>query len=378
MATGRCVSTINDVGCSFDSKLVFTKDNKMLITFSANDKLRAWLIPRKFPMNGFEFCRPQTLPELSAADRKAEKNILLAENYILEKKYRKAYQALRLAQEDVNYRFDTRVNRALQHLHEIGRKKQILNHRCLFTMMEEHKASVTALRFVDERNLVSGAGYGGLQHWDLSKGVCIGGLQGHRDAVRKIVSTDSGRIIATIDEKNRMRVWDLTGRQCTAFFDFSGHQDTFNHLTLNADGTLAFSVRGGKEGFLWNLEIGELEYQIDLPLEGKISQALFSTDGSSILVQYENRSWFQIDSKSGHFEKLKGLEPGEPDCPVDISSDSDRLSLNLRTSNGRDTVLLGHHHRILSHALLDNARMIVSGDAEGTIKLWELDWDLGF
>jgi len=378
MATGRCLCTINDVSCSFDSKIVFTKDSKMLITFSEQHKLRAWQIPRKFPMSGFELCRPQSLPELSAADRKAEKNILLAENYTLKKNYRKAYQALRLAQEDVNYRFDIRVNRMLQRLHEIGRKKQLINHRCLFTMIEEHKSPVTALRFINERNLVSAADYGGLQHWDLTKCVCIGGLQGHRDAVRDITSTDSGRIIATVDEKNHMRVWDLASRPCTAFFDFSGHPDIFNHLTLNADGTLAFSAKGGVEGFLWNLEIGEIEYQIDLPLESKISQALFSGDGRSILVQYGNRSWFQIDSKSGHFEKLKVPLPGKFDCPVDISISSDRLSLNLRTGNGPDTVLRGHHHPILSHALSNNARMVASADAEGTIKLWELDWDLGF
>jgi WD40 repeat protein len=378
MSSGRCLSSITEVDCGYESKLEFSQDQTQLLAFSEKDGLRVWHLPHRFPDAGYEFCRPHSAFEVTTAGKKAERNILEAQALLRQKNDRRAYRLLRSAQDDPNYVFDHRIIQMLRLLQKKGRKIGIQNSRCLHTMVTEPKAPITALAFVDEASILSGASYGGLYLWDFQRAKCQGELRGHSDAISKIVVAPHGGPLVTVDKNKRMRVWDIRQRKCMAYFDYFSYEDLFHHLSVSPDGKKAFSTNGKNKGLIWDLEIEEMDDQFDLPVQNNLIHAQFSFDGNSIFIKTDDNSWFKMNLFS------KQWEPAIKDYPMSKSGHlgativKDTLLLHEMISGKEWGILRGHQEPIRTFAISPDELYLVSGDEAGKIKVWEFDWQLKF
>lgn len=378
MSSGRCLSSITGIDCSYESKLEFSKDQTQLLAFSKKDGLRAWHLPHKFPVASYEFCRPHSALEVATTSQKAERYILEAQESLRQGNDQRVYRLLRSAQDDANYVFDNRIIHMLRLLQKKGRKIGIQNSRCLHTMETEPKAPITALAFVDETIILSGASYGGLYLWDYQRAECHGELRGHFEAISKIVAVPNGGPVLTVDNNKRMRVWDIRQKKCTAYFDYSSYEELFHHLSVSPNGKIAFSTNGKNQGVIWDLEIEEMDDQFDLPVQNNLNHAQFSPDGNSIFIKTNDDSWFKMNLLSKHWEPAIKDYPFSKSGHLGATIIKEKLLLREMISEKEWGILRGHQESIRTFAISPDELHLVSGDEAGKIKVWEFDWKLKF
>lgn len=208
----------------------------------------------------------------------------------------------------------------------------------------------------DGRLAVVGSADGGVRLWDLETGRHMTTLRGEDSTPSRVSREDvrvtalwigsDGRLAASAD-RGAIRLWDLASGQCLHVLRApetagSVFPESISALCLSADGRFALS--SGQASWplrLWDTATGECVRELEA-LGGWAKQARFTTDGRFAVATHTNEIgvW---DIESG--KCLRSLEfPGK----------------------GRPTSL----------ALSRDSRFVLTGDSAGTIRRWELDWEL--
>ena len=181
-----------------------------------------------------------------------------------------------------------------------------------------------------------------LSTWDVQRNQKIGPVSqvpGGESAVGLAVSAGRTRL-AYGTEKGEIVLWDLSKGLGVRTFENGGVRA--ESLAFSADGTVLAAGRGNESVVLWNLETGQELGRLTGP-EGTVSALAFSQDGNrfvaaATLLDYKILIW----------------------------------DLTLR----RHAVLLtGHRRDILSLSFSPDGERLASGDAEGTIRVWNLGGD---
>lgn len=208
---------------------------------------------------------------------------------------------------------------------------------CLGTL-EGHEGVVTAVELIQFNSsnqlMVSGSNQGGIRLWDLAEQKCLSTLNGHSKDVTKIIHIPNSRHLITSSKDGTIKFWDFHSGNCLKLLQ--AHKGSVNAIRLSPDNRRLVSVGRDKKINIWDPLSGE---QID-SFEANVTNVkdvVFSSQGKHLILGgKDSLEIWDLDSK----QVLTKLE--------------------------------GHTGSVSSLALTQEETLLVSGSADGTIKVWDL------
>jgi len=194
-------------------------------------------------------------------------------------------------------------------------------------------------------------------------------LEGHSDFVRCVqFSTDAKQLVSGSDDKT-VRLWDVgSGKQLKQFF---GHSAPINDVRFSSDDTMLVSCSGHPHDNdnsvrLWDVETGkELK-----KLEGH------SKDNKDCTCEFYHwgKKANPACSVQGHSGRVFACEFA-PDAKTIVSGSEDETLKIWNVASGTcQATLEGHSEYVICLQFNPtNPRQLVSGSADKTIRLWDVD-----
>ncbi|MFN5396885.1 MAG: eIF2A-related protein [Pseudanabaena sp.] len=193
----------------------------------------------------------------------------------------------------------------------------------------------------DGKIIASGNADNTIRLWDL-EGKKLLTLAGHRNRVRVVAFSPKNEMIASGSIDNTIKVWNLDGKE---LLTLTGHVQGVSSVVFSPDGKMIASGSADHTIKLWNLKDKNLR----------------------VLVEHHNVNSVVFSSLCGDSLNNYGTT---------LISGSDN-SIKLWDIKGIEILALtGHSEEVRSVAYSHNSKLIASGSADQTIKLWNLDGEL--
>ncbi|KAH8593231.1 WD repeat domain-containing protein [Bisporella sp. PMI_857] len=258
----------------------------------------------------------------------------------------------------------------------------------------------------DSVNLASGGGEGSVYLWSLNKDTPISKLSGHNQRVCRVEFHPSGKYLASASEDTTWRLWDVNtetdmsmdGGDSRELLLQEGHSRGVFALSFNSDGSLLASAGMDSIGRIWDLRTGRtvmiLEghikpiYALDWGVDGF---RVLSGSGDGWVKCWDLRNVREAGRVGAHKSVVSDLrwykeDPTEtPAIQVDdkgeripkkggtffVSSGFDK-NVNIFSADDWSLVqsLSGHTGNVHSVDTSKDAKWIVSGGFDRTVKLW--------
>ena len=254
---------------------------------------------------------------------------------------------------------------------------------------EGHDGFVSSVAFSpDGVRIVSGGRDGTVRLWTLEGERAAEPFEGHDGFVSSVAFSPDGVRIVSGGRDGTVRLWTLEGERAAE--PFRGHVGWVSSVAFSLDGTRI--VSGGYDGMvrLWTLE-GEPVAEPFRGYDGFVSSVAFSPDGTRIVSGGDGtvRLWtLEGERAAKPFEGHDGWVDSvafSPDGTRIVSGGVDG-TVRLWTLEGEPAVepFWGHERRVLdiqgvywggvlSVAFSPDGTRIVSGGADGTVRLWTLE-----
>jgi len=211
-----------------------------------------------------------------------------------------------------------------------------LSTRKLLRVLKGHTGQINALdlRF-DGNYLLSASADGELRFWDVETGDCLKILQGHRREILDCAFHPAGNLAASCGEEGVL-LWDLTTG--LPLSTLTGHRGAVRCVRWTGDGRKLLS--GGADSSI----------RLSNPVNGRTIQTLEFPAGIECMeIGSEDRFLFCGDTRGEiHLVDLKNRQV---------------IAVNSR-----------HRGRIHDLALTANCRRCCSASADGSVRIWYLDW----
>ncbi|KAK8116301.1 hypothetical protein PG984_012803 [Apiospora sp. TS-2023a] len=252
-------------------------------------------------------------------------------------------------------------------------------------------------------NLASGGAEGKIHLWNLEKDTPLSTLEGHVQRVCRVEFHPSGRYLASASEDTTWRLWDV--ETTTELLLQEGHSRGVFAVAFNTDGSLLASAGLDSVGRIWDLRSGRTVMILDGHQDGHIKPIHgldWSSDGHRVLTGSAD-GWIKCwdvrkvqrtggigahKSAVSDLRWYKGLDdPLEGIVQPGLDDKGNRLPKKSSTffvSSGFDNKvnifsaddwslvqsLNGHTGPVASVDVSRDARWIVSGGHDRTVKLW--------
>ncbi|MFM7426527.1 MAG: NB-ARC domain-containing protein [Elainella sp.] len=218
-----------------------------------------------------------------------------------------------------------------------------------------HRDNVSALSFsLDGRYLASSSYDQTAKLWDLRTGQCLRTLQGHRNRLWSVAFSPDGTLLATGGDDRAVRLWDGRTGQCTKALQ--GHTNAVLSLALveEHEGRDRLLVSGHEDEAIriWNTRTGEL---------------------LRTLRGHQDRVW-SVGFAPVALVRFLGLHESEADPERIVISGSADRTIKLWDWRSGDCLktLRGHKSWVWSVVCSPCGRYLASGSYDRTIKLWDL------
>ncbi|KAI0997690.1 putative WD repeat-containing protein [Podosphaera aphanis] len=247
-------------------------------------------------------------------------------------------------------------------------------------------------------NIASGGAEGNVHLWSLEEDIPISTLSGHNQRVCKVEFHPSGQYLASASEDTTWRLWDVN--TTTELLLQEGHSRGVFALAFNTDGSLLASAGMDSIGRIWDLRTGRtvmiLEghirpiYALDWGVDG---HRLLSGSGDGWVKCWDVRKvqpsggigahksvvsdlrWYKgLDDPAKGFTPEfddQGARKPKKSGTFFVSGGFDK-SVNIFSADDWSLVqsLKGHTGNVHSVDVSRDARWIVSGGYDRTVKLW--------
>ncbi|MGD2178019.1 MAG: WD40 repeat domain-containing protein, partial [Anaerolineae bacterium] len=248
--------------------------------------------------------------------------------------------------------------------------------------LEGHTGWVNAVAFSpDGQTALSGSGDAELILWDVETGQIVRRFQGHGSAVNDIALGSDGQTALSGSDDATLILWDVAAGEAVRRFE--GHAAGVNSVAFSPDGQTALSGSADRTLILWDVASEE-------PLrrfEGHVSEvngAAFVLDARTML------------SSGGNTLRLWELETGEQIRKVSFPSVPHLFGVSPDGGTamfGVESLFLWdiegwREGQSLSSVAIDvwpesasfsaDGHMALSGDSEGTLRLWNLAGQVDF
>jgi len=268
---------------------------------------------------------------------------------------------------------------------ETGKLKQALT---------GHQASIRGLAFPIENSqtLFSGGEDQSVKIWDIISGKCNRSIQGYTNPVWSITFSPKGSLLVSGGEDRLVRLWDVSTED-KIYRDLTRHQHLVRTLAFNTEGTLLAS--GSYDGTVvvfhtttWKIvKTIKEDKSLENENSGRVISVAFSQDSKKLAVSYyygkkvslwDIEQWKLITTISDFTERVRDVAF----CPnkdiLAISNDSTKEPIiKLWDIKERQDIrcLKGHTSPVWSLSFSRDGKILASGSADKTIRLW--NWETG-
>jgi WD40 repeat protein/serine/threonine protein kinase len=200
--------------------------------------------------------------------------------------------------------------------------------------LKGHLAKPTSATFSpDGKWIASGSLDGTLKVWDATNGHALRTLLGHNDGVWNVTFSADGKRIVSAGADETLKVWDATSGQ--QLRSMKGHKLGVSSVVVSHDGKQIVSAGGDDTVRIWDTESGRQVLEFKGHAEG-VWHIAHSSDKRRIVTAWGNtlKIW-------------------------DATSGQELLTLK------------GHMSDVTSVAFSPLGNLLVSGSADGMIKIWD-------
>ncbi|XP_078444046.1 transducin/WD40 repeat-like superfamily protein [Wolffia australiana] len=231
-----------------------------------------------------------------------------------------------------------------------------------------HKDSVYALAMNDSGTLlVSGGTEKVIRVWDPRTGLKNMKMRGHSDNIRALLLDSSGRYCLSGSSDSMIRLWDLGQQRC--IHSYAVHTDSVWALASTPNFSHVYS--GGRDLSLYLTDLTTRESLLLCKEEHPILQLALKDDDV----------WVATTDSSVHRWPSEGLNPQKL-----FERGNSFLAGNLSFTRSRTftegsspdpvytepSFTIPGTPGIVQHEILNNRRQVLTKDAAGSVKLWEI------
>ncbi|EPQ54156.1 WD40 repeat-like protein, partial [Gloeophyllum trabeum ATCC 11539] len=243
-------------------------------------------------------------------------------------------------------------------------------------VLEGHTGPVRALSFYpDGSRLVSGSEDNDLRLWNLADGQCLMHLCGHSGPVNSVAVSGDGNYIASGSDDGTIRTWHAVTGQCLTVFKKT--RGGVISVTFSSDGRTI--VSGHEDGLLriWDASTCKVRWTLEGHGKSVTSVACSNKDSFVISGSLDQtvRSW---DVKTGSLQNsYQGHSAGvlcvasSSDGTCVASGSEDQSIILWSVSDCKEISRLTGHSQAVKSVAFSSAKCLVSGSADGTVRVWD-------
>ncbi|MCO5554974.1 hypothetical protein L7F22_008514 [Adiantum nelumboides] len=232
-----------------------------------------------------------------------------------------------------------------------------------------HKESVYAMAMNDTATiLVSGGTEKAVRVWDPRSGAKTMKLKGHADNIRALLLDPSGRFCLSGSSDSMIRLWDLGQQRCV--HSYAVHTDSVWALATTSSFTHVYS--GGRDLSVYLTDLSSRE-----------SLLVCSEEHPILSLALEGDDWLWVSTSDSSFNKWPTKERSSS---KNLSRASSFVAGTLPFARARACLenspptplnttpacSVSGTPAIIQHVVLNDKRHVLTKDAAGVVKLWEI------
>ncbi|KES04102.1 hypothetical protein BU52_27020 [Streptomyces toyocaensis] len=418
LGTGRCLRTYTGHRGPV-AAVRFCPDARYGMSAAQDDTLRRWALPGGYTAPP-HLSRPRPPAELSGLAERVDTLIAEAEHALADGDTARALDRLTLARSVPGHE---RAPRLLAHWRRLEGRAERVGPRTAWRVHEltGHTGYVTGIDLSADGTIAASASSDRtIRLWDLTSARCVGVLEGHTHLVEEICLSPDGTRLLSLGRDRTARLWDVASGTCLRVLDDEAYGSS---ARLLPDGRRALVGGPGRRLRLWDVEEDRPLRAFTGP-ELSVNAVWTAGDGRFAVAGGDDRDvrlwdldsgrclrvmtghtravrsvWLSPDGRhalSGgdHRERVRRLwDTTTGECLRTFAGYS---SFGVRlTGDGRFVVCDGREGIEVwsvgtgrcfplpeskgdgppAAVPTPDGRYVVSGDAAGRVRVWEIDWD---
>ncbi|MBV6623459.1 MAG: NACHT domain-containing protein [Rivularia sp. (in: Bacteria)] len=246
---------------------------------------------------------------------------------------------------------------------------------CIFT---KNIGNVGAVAFSpDGKLLATGDSSNMVRLWDTNNGKQIQIFEGHTHTVNSVAFSWDGKQVISASVDTTIRLWDIKSGKCIRIF--KGHIHWVASVAFHPDKKIIASGSGDKTIKFWDVSTGKCIQTLQEHTH-PVTSVAFSSNGKMFASSSDDETvklWDTATKKllktlRGHTKVI--AVAFSPDRKILASSGFDKTIKLWDIDSGKCIrVLKGHTHRVLPIAFSPNGKMLASGSDDQTVKFWDIN-----
>jgi WD40 repeat protein/serine/threonine protein kinase len=230
----------------------------------------------------------------------------------------------------------------------------------------------------DGRHIVSGSSDNSVRLWNADTGVQERVLGGHRLDVDDAQFSPTGRIVASGGADNTIRLWDVEhGVYNRALPSKSA---TIYRIGFNRDGSQLVAAGSGFRVEVWSLASGRLIASLD-EHHDRVRDARFTSDGRVLSVG-DKRALLREPGSSEvatleHPQRVQTAD-AQPDGPLVVTGSADGIVRLWNPDDDEVRELRGHRAMVFLTRFSRDGKLVASAAQDGTVRLWDVEHGVPF
>jgi WD40 repeat protein len=245
-------------------------------------------------------------------------------------------------------------------------------------VFDAEAGSVNGVAFSPDGKRAAAATSRGVRLWDVATGKLLAANDEHRDRVMAVAFSPDGKLLASASEDKTVRLWDAAS--LAELRVLRGHKDAVRGVAFTGDGKHLLSA--GFDGLIqeWDVAAGAPQREATV-LHGRFYGVAPLSGSSRVLasLRHNNEVYVLELGRQGGLLKLEGHK--NQVLSFSLSRDAKRMlsgsqdmTLRLWDVETRKCLqtLKGHTAEVCAVALSPDGKRAVSGGHDKVLRLWDL------